>query len=705
MSQGYIIRTLDNNNHPDYLESVVQLWRKYSDTLGFFPEGAFFDYASRKQILIALNGNNHVSGYILYRVSKQKVSITHLCVDDRCRCSGLSRLLLDHLRSETKDLKGVGLFCRRDYSVNTLWPKLGFVPMSEKKGRGKKLETLTYWWLDYRNPTLFTESIKNEIKEKIAIVIDANVFYDLDYKNNKPESIESKAIDADWFKGVAAISVTDEIYTEINRRESEEEREYQRIRAQKFNPLVSNRDEVIELEQELRGFLRKPRNEQDSSDFRQFAHAISAKADYFITRDDYLLKQADLIYEKYNLNIRRPAEIILEVDNLYDEVSYRPARLAGTLASIRLVSSGEVDTIAKYFCLNKQGEKIKLFKKRLATILGQPDKFRVFMAVDSNGSALSVYATSNNASGSIHVCLARVKEGMLGSTLARYLLIKLIREASKDRFQSIMFSDDHIQTTFIDALQEEGFIKSGREWVRLVINTPIQLQSLEDAISKRTLTALSGVNDDFFVRLLNAIKDARVSKEKYSSSELERLIWPGKILDNDIPCYIVPIKPGWARGLFDEKLANEDLFGADLNLAIQNEGVYYYSVRGAKTSAPARILWYVSQDKNIPGSSAIRACSTLKEITVDTPKPLYKKYRRLGVYKWNDILKTANNDCSNKIVAMHFGQTELFRMPITWKNIQQILEGLSLNKSIISATPIPADIFMKIYRLGTNNNA
>ncbi len=142
MSRDYIICTLDTNKHPTYLKSVIQLWRKHSDTLGFFPEGAFSDYASRKQILVALNSSNQVYGYILFRVSKQKVSITHLCVDDACRNSGLARLLLDQLCNETKGLKGVGLFCRRGYSVNTLWPKLGFVPIGEKKGRGRKQEVL-----------------------------------------------------------------------------------------------------------------------------------------------------------------------------------------------------------------------------------------------------------------------------------------------------------------------------------------------------------------------------------------------------------------------------------------------------------------------------------------------------------------------------------------------------------------------------------
>jgi len=695
LGKEYKVKVLDINKDPDSLNSVINLWRPHSKTLGFFPEGAFQEYALKKQILVALNQENTICGYVLYRISKQKVSITHLCIDDACRNTGLARLLLDRLRIETEGLKGIGLYCRRDYSVSTLWPKLGFVPLGEKKGRGKKQETLTYWWHDYRSPNLFTEIIESELKEKIAIAIDANVFYDLDDNNLASESIESKALNADWFKGETAICVTDEIYTEINRRDNEEERNYQRARATSFNCLETNQSHVNEIVSDLSSFLKKPRKEQDYSDRRQLAHAISANADFFITRDDYLLKQADFIYEKYNLNIKRPAEIILEVDYLYDEISYRPARLAGTLGVFRLVTKDEIDLITEEFCLEKNGEKKNVLQKKLATILAQTDKNRVYVAEDKEGLPLAVIAMSISNENSTYVPFARVKEGVLSTTLARYLLVWLVREVSDNNYHTIIFSDECVQSVFISALKEEGFIKSEEIWSRLVVNAPIELNELERAIPEHAASE----------KIMKVIEDARESKEKYSYSELEHLIWPGKILDNDIPCFIVPIKPWWARDLFDEHLANQDLFGADLNLAIQNEGVYYYSVRGAKTTAPARILWYVSQDKKFPGSSAIRACSILKEVTIDTPKALFKKYRRLGVYKWEDVLSTADNDCNNKLVALHFGKTELFHDPITWQNMQELLDGLPINKSIITATPVPAEVFIKIYRLGTNNNA
>jgi len=703
LKKNYIIEVFDIDKHPAHFDKLLKLWRKYSGTLGFFPEGAFREHAVKKQILIAVDREKNFAGYILYRISKQKVSITHLCVDELYRKCGISRHLVECLQKETNSLKGIGLYCRRDYAVSKLWPKLGFIPIDEKIGRGNDQETLTYWWRDNRNPTLFTESIKEELKNNISVVVDANVFYDLDPKNNKEESIESKSLGADWFTGEVRLYVTDEIYTEINRRNNDKERKYQRNRVNSFKILESDKDIVILLEQKLPELLRRPRKVQDQSDIRQLAHAIASKADYFITRDEYLLKQAEAIYEKYGLNIMRPADIILEIDNLYDEVSYRPARLAGTLSSLRLVASGEVNNLVDQFCLHEKREHKRYLKDKLAKIIAYPDKSRVYLAEKHRGNVIAIIAISSMGSDRLLIPLARIDKGRLGPTLARYLLMKVIRDAAAEGMHSVVFSDDCVHREMEDALSETGFLKSGKVWVRFILKGFMELASFQTAIESKSLPALVDVKEDCIKRLIGEIEKTNADKGRHTSCELERLIWPGKIHNDNIPCFIVPIQPGWARGLFDEKLAGADLFGADLTLALQNEGVYYRSPIGRKISAPARILWYVSDNKNIPGSSAIRACSVLRDVSIDKPKPLYKKYRRLGVYDWVDVFSTAKNDHDKNVMALHFSHTELFHKPIEWKRIQKIIKDLNVNKTLVSATHVPADIFLNMYELGMNN--
>lgn len=684
------------------LADVIELWKQHAKTLGFFPEGAFIEHASKGNILIALDNENTLLGYLLFRISKQRVNITHLCIGLSCQGSGLSRGLLECLKKETEGLKGIGLYCRRDYGVNTFWPKLGFIPVNEKSGRGKDMQPLTFWWLDYNSPNLFTQLIDNN--EKIEVIVDANVFFDLDENNNKSECIEAKALAADWFTAEVKISITNEIYTEVNRHSCKNERQRQRKRTHEFSIVDTDLSKVEEIERDLSVMLRVPRNEQDRSDYRQLAHAVASNANYFVSRDDYILKHQEVIYENYGLNIRRPAEIILEIDSLHDEASYRPARLAGTLASLSLVSGEDIKLIAEKFCLSSMGERKRSLEKKLAQIIAQPDKNRVFIAKDDAGEMIASFSIAIDGE-TIRVEFGRVVMSRLSSTLARYLLIKFIRDFQTAEVGTVEFSDTYIQTVFLDAFKEQGFLKDGNKYCRLVIKHPLELLSLERIVQKKSEGSLAIAGGEFSSQFTEVITGLRSKQDRYSLVALEKLIWPAKVVGFDIPCYIVPIRAGWARGLFDEALAGQDLFGAKLDLAVQNESVYYYSDRGVLTTAPARVLWYVSQDKKIQGSGAIRACSMLNEVAIDTPKSLFKKYRRLGVYEWKDVFKTARNDIDNKLIAMNFSQTELFTNPISWHDVQGIINGLPVNKTIVSATPIPIDTFMELYAIGTAQSA
>ncbi len=79
------------------LKEVVDLWSPERKSLGFFPEGAFSDYASRGGIHAALNPNGQVIGYVATRVSSGWVNIAHLCVSKEMRRSSVARQLVDYV--------------------------------------------------------------------------------------------------------------------------------------------------------------------------------------------------------------------------------------------------------------------------------------------------------------------------------------------------------------------------------------------------------------------------------------------------------------------------------------------------------------------------------------------------------------------------------------------------------------------------------
>ncbi|MDY6783819.1 MAG: hypothetical protein SW833_14965 [Cyanobacteriota bacterium] len=139
-------------------------------------------------------------------------------------------------------------------------------------------------------------------------------------------------------------------------------------------------------------------------------------------------------------------------------------------------------------------------------------------------------------------------------------------------------------------------------------------------------------------------------------------------------------------------------------MALRCEAVYYCSKRALTGfKAPGRILWYVSQSRDSLEKSgiilsAIRACSRLDKIVIGNPKKLYKQYRRLGIYNWKDLIRTAHDDLKKEIMAIQFSKTELFKKPITFDKLQEIIDR---KFSVQSLFKISKEEFKAIYNEGT----
>ena len=111
---------------------------------------------------------------------------------------------------------------------------------------------------------------------------------------------------------------------------------------------------------------------------------------------------------------------------------------------------------------------------------------------------------------------------------------------------------------------------------------------------------------------------------------------------------------------------------------------------------PARILWYVSSDADgayTSKKSKICACSTLDEVAIGNPEELYLKFRRLGIFKWEDIKSISKSE----IMAIRFSNTEIFKNPISLDRIHELLES---NAQIQSPRLVTNEAFFKIYSLG-----
>ena len=185
---------------------------------------------------------------------------------------------------------------------------------------------------------------------------------------------------------------------------------------------------------------------------------------------------------------------------------------------------------------------------------------------------------------------------------------------------------------------------------------------------------------------------------KILSSVWKKLCGPFKITSSGIPCYIVPIRAEYAVQLFDENLANDhiSLFSnTKTEPALSIENVYFKSKRHSVPCGPARILWYVSQSEYMQ-TGAIRACSYLDNAETDTKKALFKKYHRLGVLDWSELLAVGRK--SDLITAYSFSYTELFDHPIPLEQVRNFIGNPT--ETFQSYAKIDEPAFVQMYTAG-----
>jgi hypothetical protein len=117
---------------------------------------------------------------------------------------------------------------------------------------------------------------------------------------------------------------------------------------------------------------------------------------------------------------------------------------------------------------------------------------------------------------------------------------------------------------------------------------------------------------------------------------------------------------------------------------------------------PARILWYISEDKNFKGrSKQIIACSYLDDVYKDSAKKLFKSFKHYGIFKWKEVVSIAKNDADKVIKALKFSDTEIFDKGIPFN---KCLEIANVNNNFQTVTKINNERFNEIYSLLNDNS-
>lgn len=692
------IETVKGDNST--LKQIQKLWRANSSSLGFLPKGAFSEYAWRKQIVGVFEEDRNCVGYLLYRIAGDRAYIVHLCVHKTKRGKGIARKLTEQLFNTTKHLKGVSLWCRRDFISTKIWPELGFVAVTDKPGKNLEGKELTLWSYDHPHATLFGENHQNICDSKLSVAIDASVFFDF-LEEKKGTGDESRSLLADWLAPSIDFYLTDEIFNEINRRNNDRERKKSRGIANTYNILRPHPSEWKTFFSSLREFFPKELSEQDSSDFRHLAKSLASGIQVFVTRDCPLLKKGDFLYENFGISLVRPSDIVLNLNDLRMETIYQPARFDRTNFQERHVRAGEVEGLAHVFQSTTLGEKRAQFKDYLGTLLASPAHCQTLLISESEENPIALISFKKDKKDTLTIPLLRIRSGSLAGTLARNLISRAVHLSALEKRRIVRFSDPYLEESVQAALKEDGFCFNNSQWMKITLPVVGTISGLSTLLGSLPLEA--PLEQEYRFKISENLQIVNGENQEKASVKIEQLLWPAKITEFQIPNFIIPIEPRWAKELFDAELSKQDLFSAPPELGLNREAVYYRAkYPSSNLPAPSRILWYVSKDLKYHGTMHIRGCSYIDEVAVGKPKELFKRFRRLGVYDWRNVYKLSRKDIDREIMAIKFSYTESFSSPVPWVKFQEILKDENCPSRIQSPHRITPEAFFEIYRIGTN---
>ncbi|MBE9601482.1 GNAT family N-acetyltransferase [Pedobacter sp. MC2016-24] len=678
---------------PKDLDLIIHLWGLNRSTLGLMPKDAFIDHIKKGWILVAHKDSNLI-GYLQFRhtARTQTLSIVHLCVDQANRGQKVAERLIDHLTNKFHSKsRGIKLNCRSDYAeANKFWAKYGFQPKGQLPSRGTNPAIhLVVWWYNFGRQDLFSIQHNDKTKAVIDFNIIAKMMH-IEITDSAKEEIAQ--LQSDWLVTEVEYYHTSETVNEIHRDGDPKRRIQSRTFIKNYPELNVDKFSVKAVELELLEIL-PGLTDNAISDRRQLAETIISGFPYFVTLDEGILKQGLKIRHKYQLKVVRPSTLITEIDMSVNAADYNPSKLSGNSFFVSKLTAMEKSLLPELFLDNGKGEKKSTFNELIQELIVRPTAS--IKIVKENDSIVAAFGYDLYED-TLGVPLLRTKQYPLRKTLFIQNVTDLIKEAISHKKHFIIISDPYLTDLEQQFLLSHGFFNTTNGFIRGTCDGIYQTKDLKFSLSSIT-SRISEIS-----ALVDAVSDTETAQHLYAL-QLEKVLWPMKVADANIPCFIIPIKPNFAKQLFDTNTAKTELFGVTPQLIWSKENVYYRHVAPNVEDAPARILWYASADPKSPRQKAIVASSFLNEINIGPAKELYRKHQKFGIYEWSrDIAKLVKGDAFQKIKALRFSDSESFSNTISLRKVKSILsKHAESDNNFQSPLRIKNATFMEIYKLGT----
>jgi predicted nucleic acid-binding protein len=520
----------------------------------------------------------------------------------------------------------------------------------------------------------------------VPVEIDANIFIDLHGRERNQTSRDTAAI-LDGLQDRIEILISPETNNEINRNVDASERARLLGIANNYPRLPVRPADVEHLRQAILSATDwRPRRRQDHSDVEHVAYAAAAGIPIVVTRDRKARKRLiQAATEQAGVNLTSPAELVTWLDHRENEPAYSPEALFRTGYVRREATHLDAAQLGT-FMATSSGERRSAFNGVCdALAAARPQAHRHLMS-DPDGNLIALVGVVN-AGSVLEVKLARLKPCALQSTIAAQLVSQLRDLAVEHAASVIQVVDRHAPPTITQALAEDGFHPSTDGWIGVSLDRLTTVAGLEADLVKAA--APLGPKAQEVARAMGRL-DAEKTGTPAGYLAVEHRLRPLRVADAPLDTWLVPIQPPFSGDLFGYPT---HLLNRPDNLGMSLEHVYYRSGKSGET-APARVLWYVSG----PHHGVVMGCSSLIEVVDGEPKELYRKFRRLGVYTYQQVQSSAGK--SGSVRALHVIDTQVFARPVTARMLDTLYQRHSQDLWVRSPRLIKPELFADILREG-----
>jgi GNAT superfamily N-acetyltransferase len=646
------------------LNAVIALSKRYQATLGQLPYAAFTDVASAGGLLGAIV-DGELGGYVLFARRGRWVAITQLCVAEELRGRSLGLQLVEETARRNPSSPGIRLRCRTDFAANDAWPSLGFMARGQRAGRSRAGHLLTDWWRPISDESLLT--FRGLDLQRLPVAMDTNVFRDI--AEPRVEFAESLALEDDWVEDLAELFVTSEVHNEI----AGTDRELGLLtKLPRFRDLMSTPDEWQPLARLLRETLPGGSG-VGAADLRHVAQSIAGQAQFLVTRDGPLLKLASEIEELHSLAVVSPAELLSRLHFSQNKEAYDPAVVASSNLQLRRGHSVPSKADFTRFC--HEGASASTLLERVRSVLAKTDsggEFHLLETGDGELVALTAFIVSGEKTA---ITVLRAGGGPRSYTIVRHLAHELrVRQLARGGGKVVVTDD--LSDVVERALVNEGFVV-GPGGAEAEVDPQIYTQT------------------EPFLSIMGGLPAEAPLAAAVGRFELER--WPAKVFVGEVPSYIVPVRPAFAKTLLGYEEPQLSLWERPDSLATARQHVYYRSPIST-IRAPGRILWWVSGG---PPRGGIRGVSWIDEVETRTPRILFERYGRGGVLTEQQIrthAKVRSGWRDPAATAIRFSRTEVFDRPITLPQAKEIYPPIGRNGFLVSTRPVSERVFELFYR-------